>query len=84
MKEQTGFTKVYPDRVIPVAMLAIRQREDPNRKFLNTVEMCREIAVDETLWGIATWEDIDPRIVRFSVYVSGLTNAYRWKDLAGE
>ena len=84
MKEQTGFTKVYPDRVIPVAMLAIRQREDPNRRFLSTVEMCREIAVDETLWGIATWEDIDPRIVRFSVYVSGLTNAYRWRDLPGE
>ncbi|MEN6457605.1 MAG: hypothetical protein ABFC63_01635 [Thermoguttaceae bacterium] len=84
MKEQVGFTKVYPDRVIPVAMLAIRKREDPNRKFLTTVQMCREIAVDETLWGIATWEDIDPRIVRFSIYVSGLTNAYRWKDVPGE
>jgi len=44
------------------------------------VEMCREIPVGETLWGVATWEDIDPRIVRFSVYVSGLTNAYKWID----
>ena len=59
-------------------------REDPNRKFLTSVEMCREIAVGETLWGVATWEDIDPRIVRFSVYVSGLTNAYQWKDEPGE
>ena len=41
--------------------------------------MCRDIAVGETLWGVATWEDIDPRIVRFSVYVFGLTNAYRGK-----
>ena len=62
----------------------IRLREDPNRQFLTSVEMCREIAVGETLWGVATWEDIDPRIVRFSVYVFGLTNAYRWKDEPGE
>jgi hypothetical protein len=75
-----GFTKVYPDRVIPVAMAAIRTREDPNRRLLNSAEMCREIAVGETLWGAATWEDIDPRIVRFSIYVIGLTNAYKWKD----
>ena len=80
MKDDAGFTKVYPDRVIPVAMDPIRLREDPNRRFLTSVEMCREIAVGETLWGVATWEDIDPRIVRFSIYVSGLTNAYKWKD----
>ena len=84
MKDDTGFTKVYPDRVIPVALDPIRLREDRNRRFLTTVEMCREIAVGETLWGVATWEDIDPRIVRFSVYASGLTNAYRWKDEPGE
>jgi hypothetical protein len=80
MADDTGFVKVYADRVIPVAMGPIRLREDPNRRFLNSVEMCREIAVGETLWGVATWEDIDPRIVRFSIYVSGLTNAYKWKD----
>ncbi len=84
MKDDEGFTKVYLDRVIPVAMNAIRKREDPARKFLNTVEMCRDIPVGETYWGIATWEDIDPRVVRFSVYVFGLTNAYRWKDAPDE
>jgi len=80
MTDDEGFTKVYPDRVIPVALEAIRQREDPRRKFLNSVEMCRELDVNETQWGVATWEDVDPRVVRFSVYVFGLTNAYRWKD----
>jgi hypothetical protein len=84
MKPQEGFTKAYPDRVIPVAITPIRAREDPRRKFLTSVEMCRDIAVGESLWGVATWEDIDPRIVRFSVYVFGLTNAYRWKDEPGE
>ena len=84
MQTDTGFTKVYPDRVIPVALGPITLREDPKRKFLNSVEMSREIEVGETVWGVATWEDIDPRIVRFSVYVQGLTNAYRWKDEPGE
>jgi hypothetical protein len=84
MKEDEGFTKAYPDRVIPVAMDPIRLREDPKRKFLTSVEMCRDIAVGETVWGIATWEDVDPRIVRFSVYVFGLTNSYRWKDTPTE
>jgi hypothetical protein len=84
MKDGDGFTKYYQDRMIPVAMEAIRMREDPKRKFLSTVEMCREIAVGESLWGIATWEDLDPRIVRFSVYVYGLTNAFHWKDEPSE
>jgi hypothetical protein len=84
MKDGEGFAKSYPDRVIPVAIGPIQTREDPKRKLLNTVEMCEEaIPVGETRWGVATWEDIDPRIVRFSVYVSGLTNAYIWKDTPG-
>ncbi|REK07427.1 MAG: hypothetical protein DWQ37_21050, partial [Planctomycetota bacterium] len=29
------------------------------------------------------WEDIDPRGDYFSVYVEGLTNAYRWTDPEG-
>ena len=32
------------------------------------------------LWGVAIWEDVDPQIDFFSVYVSGLTNAYDWRD----
>jgi len=72
--------KWYPDRVIPAAIGPIRTREDPNRPLANTVEMVRDIQVGETVWGVATWEDIDPRTDRFSVYVNGLTNAYRWTD----
>lgn len=32
------------------------------------------------VWGVATWEDVDPRTDRFLVFVRGLTNAYRWED----
>jgi hypothetical protein len=79
-KDKGAFTKAYPDRVIPVADAAIQVREAYGQKLLSSVEMNREIAVGQTLWGVATWEDIDPKIVQFSVYVTGLTNAYRWTD----
>lgn len=75
--------RVYPDRVIPLAMTPIRTREDPNRTFLNSVEMNRDIAVGETVWGVATWDSVDPRIDRFAIYVTGLTNAYQWEDVPG-
>jgi hypothetical protein len=81
--DHSVLTKVYPDRVIPVAMGAIRLREDPNRSFLTSVEMSRKLAVGETQWGVATWEDIDPKTFMFSVYVIGLTNAYHWTDEKG-
>jgi hypothetical protein len=81
--ESHEFGKVYRDRVIPIAVGPIQMREDPNRKLHNSVEMARNIKVGETVWGVATWEDLDPRIDRFSVYVNGLTNAYRWQDTPG-
>ena len=84
LKESVGFTKVYPDRVIPVAIGPIRTREDSTRPLLNTADICRDIAVGETVWGVATWEHVDPEIKQFSIYVQGLTNAYRWKDEPGE
>ena len=76
--------KWYPERDIPAALAAIRTREDPNRAFCNMAQIPRDLKVGETVWGIATWEDIDPRTERFSIYVSGLTNAYRWSDDAGK
>jgi hypothetical protein len=94
--ESHEFNKVYPDRVIPVAIGDPRGkgpiwlREDPNQRFYTSVQMCDAgkgpegaVAVGETVWGVAMWEDIDPRIDRFSVYVRGLTNAYRWQDEEG-
>lgn len=73
--------QIYPDKIIPVAVAQIRLREDPNRTFYNTAEMLREIPVGQTVWGIVTWEDVDPRVDHFSIYVKGLTNAYKWEDL---
>jgi hypothetical protein len=78
--------KVYPEQIIPPAMDAIRRREGPNRSPLNSAEIAGEIppaSSDEeqsVRYGVATWTDIDPRTDRFSIYIQGLTNAYRWED----
>jgi hypothetical protein len=84
--EAHEFQKAYLDRVIPVAVAAIQQKEDPNRPLLNSVEIGSRLVptsselVDKSVWGVATWEDVDPRVDFFSVFVEGLTNAYRWID----
>ena len=60
---------------------AIRAREDKNREFLTSEQMAlKDIGVGETVWGVATWQNVDPNNVWFSVYVEGLTNAYKWTD----
>ncbi len=83
---QLATPKAYVDHLIPVAVPEIQRREDPNRKLLNTVQMAQTTIplstdrIDRSVWGVVTWEDIDPRTDFFSIYVQGLTNAYRWED----
>jgi hypothetical protein len=88
----TEYQKEYLDRVIPAALAPIREREFPGRpdqKLYNSltiseapIEISTETA-DHSVWGVATWTDIDPRIDYFMVYVQGLTNAYRFDDPEG-
>lgn len=76
---------VVQEQLIPLAIPAIIRQEDPNRTFETTVSMSdREIKPGETVWGIAMWKDIDPNVKDFSVYVSGLSNAYHWDASAYE
>ena len=59
VKEKPGFSKAAVEQYIPVALPAIRDREDPKREFLTSQEMAkRDIRVGETLWGVATWQDV--------------------------
>lgn len=89
--ESYDVKKTYSEKVIPEAVAAIQQREDKNRKLLTTAEMTGEILpsvaatkdtpeIDRSIWGVATWEGVDPRTDRFSIYIHGLTNAYKWVD----
>lgn len=81
------FAKSYQDRIIPAAKTPIEEREVRGATLLNTVEISQNpipLNTDEDpheVWGLATWEDIDPRIDFFSVFVGGLTNAYKPVDL---
>jgi hypothetical protein len=79
-------SKAYLDRVLPAAVAAISQRETPGTMLLDSVQISEQPIpvsgdrIDRGVWGVATWTDVDPRIDFFSVYVGGLTNAYRWAD----
>ncbi|MCC7085717.1 MAG: hypothetical protein IT427_12005 [Pirellulales bacterium] len=87
--ESQEYQKAYLDRVLPLAIPAIEHREDPNRRLLDSVEISKtpiEVSKpgeDKSVWGVAMWTDIDPRIDFFSIYVKGLTNAYRFVDPPG-
>src|SRR6476620_9118780 len=87
-REATGgrVSKSYLDRVIPAAVTAISQRETPGRQLLNSVDISKDPIpvsdgrIDRSVWGVATWVDVDTRVDFFSIYVGGLTNAYQWTD----
>lgn len=79
-----GYEKViYRDVVDPIAVAQIRRREDPNQPLLDTHQMSMakiplaKTAADPGVWGVAVWQDVNPRIDYVSVYVKGLTNAFR-------
>ncbi len=78
--------RAYLDRVIPAAVEPIRRRELPGRQLLTSTQIAQQpipvgSADDEkTIWGVAMWTDVDPEVDFFSVFIRGLTNAYRWED----
>ncbi len=87
-REGKRIRKSYLDRIVPAAVQAIQQREFRKGRLLNSVQMSEQLLAAEKgraiggLWGVAVWEEVDPQIDFFSVFVSGLTNAYDWQDSA--
>ncbi len=81
--------KAYLDRIIPAALGPIERRELPGGRLLNSAEMAEHLLPLETgravqgVWGVATWEDVDPQIDFFSVFVGGLSRALKWHDPPG-
>jgi hypothetical protein len=81
--------KAYLDRLVPTALEPIRLRELPRGQLLHSAEAPRqELRIEsgrtqQGMWGVAMWEDVDPQIDFFSVYVRGLSNAYQWTDPQG-
>jgi hypothetical protein len=83
------FKKQYLDRIIPAAKKPIQARENPGVELLNSIEISQvqiplsDERFDRSVWGFVTWEDVDPRIDYFSIFVRGLTNAYQFGDPVG-
>jgi len=73
--------KIFPDQILPAALAKIQEKEDKTRNFHDTVDMLgKEIKPGETVWGVAIWNGLQPQVNEFSIYVEGLTNAYRYSD----
>jgi hypothetical protein len=75
----------YADRYLPLVVKSIQQFEDPNRTLLDKFELestpipVMEDESDPGIWAVAVWEDVNPNLDFISVYVRGLTNAYKIK-----
>jgi len=80
------FGDSYLDQITPVAIPAIQRRESPGSKLHNSVEISQlkikpsTADEDNVVWGVVTWQDINPDIDFFSIFVKGLSNAYRWEE----
>ncbi|MDR0870372.1 MAG: hypothetical protein LBN39_06220 [Planctomycetaceae bacterium] len=71
----------YADQVIPLALPAVIKKEGMKAVPETTVSITKKpLKSGESVWGVAMWTDVDPRINRFSIFVSGLTNDYKWTD----
>ncbi len=87
--EAPNLKKAYVDRLIPAAMRPIQLREDPNSEYHDSVSISSvNIPVStkraaKPVWGVAMWENVDPLTDYFSIYIKGLTNAYRFQDPKG-
>jgi hypothetical protein len=80
------YEKKYLDQLVPIAIPQIQRREDAAIKLYDSVSISTvdipvsDERVDRSVWGVATWVGLDPRMDFFSIYIQGLTNAYQFID----
>jgi hypothetical protein len=75
---------------VPIAVERIQVREDPTIPLLGEVSTMGVIPVsskpgiDDAVFGVATWEGVDPNADKFSVYVRGLSDGYQEVHASGD
>ena len=80
--------KAYRDRIRPDAVQMIAAKERVDGQLHDSRMMSQRLiepstpTIDHKVWGVATWDNVDPRADFVSVFVQGLTNAYRWQPPA--
>ncbi|MCY2982960.1 MAG: hypothetical protein NTY15_04905 [Planctomycetota bacterium] len=70
-------------QILPTAVDAIAAKERIGKPLHDHIEIGKidikasTLVEDNSVWGVATWTDVDPRVDFFAVDVRGLTNAYK-------
>lgn len=75
------------DQVLPAAVRVIAAKERVPGRLHDSESISREpipVSTEAEVWGVATWVGVDPRSDYISVYVQGLTNAYRLAPTEGD
>jgi hypothetical protein len=73
----------FVDNVVPQAVPLIQAREDATIPLLGAVNVMGVIPpstkpdVDDSVFGVATWDKWDPKSDRFSIFVRGLSDGYK-------
>ncbi len=73
----------YMDIINPAAKAMIAAKERVGQPIYDSIEIQQKKiqlsteADNHEVWGVATWQDIDPRTIFFTVRVRGLTNAQK-------
>jgi hypothetical protein len=73
----------FVDNVVPQAVPLIQAREDATIPLLGAVNVMGMIPpstkqdVDDSVFGVATWDKWDPKSDRFSIFVRGLSDGYK-------
>ncbi len=79
----TDTSKRSEDTVLPEAVKLIQAREDPTIPLLGAVNIMGMIppstkeGIDDAVFGVALWENVDPKADRFSIYIRGLSDGYQ-------
>lgn len=75
--------KAYEDAVLPQAVKNIQAREAPQIELLGAVSVMGMIppstkeGVDDAVYGVALWDNVDFNADSFSVFVRGLSDGYQ-------
>jgi hypothetical protein len=85
----TDTGKRKEEAVLPQAVKLIQMREDPSIPLLGAVSVDGVIppstkeGVDDAVYGVAIWEDVDPHADAIHIFVRGLSDGYKRVPVPG-
>ena len=79
----TDTGKRIEEAVLPLAVPLIQGREDKSIPLLGAVDVVGVIPpstkanIDDAVYGVALWDNVDPKADRLSIYVRGLSDGFQ-------